>query len=52
VLSVNERINEIGDKKTNERAKLEDGTQRTDTEIDELVYNIYCMTEEEKKTIE
>ncbi len=52
MLSLNKRLNEIGDKKTDERARIEEEIKNTDTEIDELVYKIYGITEEEKKIIE
>lgn len=52
MLSLNNRINEIGNKKTDERAKIEEEIKKTDNEIDELVYKIYGITEEEKKIIE
>lgn len=52
MLSLNRRLNEIGDKKTDERARIEEEVKRTDSEIDGLVYKIYGITEEEKKIIE
>ena len=52
MLSLNKRLNEIGDKKTDERAKIEEEIKKTDAEIDELVYKIYGITEKEKKIIE
>ncbi|MEM4347550.1 MAG: N-6 DNA methylase [Candidatus Altiarchaeota archaeon] len=52
MLALNKRLNEIGDKKTDERAKIEEEIKKTDAEIDELVYKIYAITEEEKKIIE
>ena len=52
MLSLHKRLNEIGDKKTDERTKIEEEIKKTDAEIDELVYNIYGITEEEKKIIE
>lgn len=52
MLSLNERLNEIGDKMTDERAKIEKEIKKTDDEIDELVYEIYGITEKEKKIIE
>ncbi len=47
-----QRLNEIGDKKTDERAKIDEEIKKTDAEIDELVYKIYGITDEEKKIIE
>lgn len=52
MLSLNKRLNEIGDKKTSESAKIEEEIKKTDAEIDELVYRIYSITDEEKKIIE
>jgi len=52
ILSLNEHLNELGDKKTDERTKLEDEIKKTDSEIDEMVYKIYGITESERKTIE
>jgi hypothetical protein len=52
MLSLNKRLNEIGEKKTDERARIEEETKHTDNEIDELVYKIYGITEAEKKIIE
>jgi len=52
MLSLNNRLNEIGDKKTDERARIEEEIKKTEAEIDELVYKLYSITEEEKKIIE
>ena len=52
MLSLNKCLNEIGAKKTDERAEIEEEIKHTDNEIDELVYKIYGITEEEKKIIE
>lgn len=52
MLSLNERLLEIGDKKTDERARLEEEIKRTDAEIDELVYELYGITDEERKIVE
>jgi septal ring factor EnvC (AmiA/AmiB activator) len=49
---LNKRLNEMGDKKTDERARIEEEIKKTDKEIDELVYKLYDITEEEKKIIE
>ena len=35
------RLSEFGDKKTSESAKLEEEINKTDSEIDELVYQLY-----------
>ena len=52
MLSLNKQLQSLGDKKTAQTAKLEEEIKRTDQEIDELVYKIYGITEEEKKIIE
>lgn len=52
ILSLNKRLNELGDKRTDERAGIEDEIEKTDSEIDELVYTIYGITESEKAIIE
>lgn len=52
MLSLNKHLNEIGDKKTDERARIGKEIKKTDAKIDELVYKIYGITEEEKKVIE
>lgn len=52
MLSLNKRLNEIGDKKTDERAEIEQEITKTDTQIDKLVYQIYGITKEEQKIIE
>lgn len=46
------RLNEIADKRTDERTRIEEEILKTDLEIDELVYRIYGLTEDEKKIIE
>jgi type I restriction-modification system DNA methylase subunit len=52
MLSLNERLVVLGDKETDERVRIEDEIKKTDSEIDELVYKIYGITESEKKIIE
>jgi len=47
----NKRLNEMGDKKTDERARIDEEIKKTDKEIDELVYKLYGITEEEKEII-
>ena len=51
-LENSKRLNEFRDKKTSESAKLEEEIKKTDNEIDELVYQLYGITDEEKKIIE
>ena len=43
---------ELGDKKTDERVKIEQEIIKTDNQIDELVYKIYGLTKEEVKIVE
>lgn len=52
MISLKKRLNEIGDKKTDERAGIEEEIKKTDAEIDELVYQLYRISDEEKKIIE
>ena len=52
ILLLNKQLQSMGDKKTAQTAKLEEEINRTDQEIDDLVYKIYGITEEEKKIIE
>jgi len=52
MLSLNQRLATLGDKGTDERVRVEDEIEKTDSEIDEQVYKIYGITESEKATIE
>lgn len=52
MLALNKYLNDMGDKKTDERQRVEEEIKKTDTEIDELVYKLYEITDEEKKIIE
>ena len=47
-----EKLNQIKDKQTDQKAQLEKEIQKLDNEIDEEVYKLYGITEEEKKIIE
>ena len=49
---LNEKLSSIGNKKTDERVKLEKEISRIDKEIDKGVYKIYGITLEEQKIIE
>lgn len=49
---LNEKLNNFKNKITDETTKLEEQIKQTDKEIDELVYKLYGITEEEKKIIE
>ncbi|MBS3107300.1 N-6 DNA methylase [Candidatus Woesearchaeota archaeon] len=52
LIQLNKKLNEFGDKNTSETAKLKEEIERIDKEIDEEVYQLYGITEEEKKIIE
>ncbi len=52
IISLHKQLQESGDKKTSQTAKLEEEIKKTDQEIDELVYEIYGITKEEQKIIE
>jgi len=52
MLSLNKKLQEIRDKETLEKQKIQEEIKKTDNEIDELVYQLYGITEEEKKIIE
>jgi len=52
MLSLNKRLNEFGDKITDERARIEKEIEKIDHQIDELVYKVYGITEKEQKIIE
>ncbi|MDP3698005.1 MAG: N-6 DNA methylase [Nanoarchaeota archaeon] len=51
-LNLNEQLNKLGNKNTSETARLKAEIEKTDQEIDELVYKIYGITEEEEKIVE
>ncbi|HLD42914.1 MAG TPA: N-6 DNA methylase [Candidatus Nanoarchaeia archaeon] len=52
MISLNKNLNGLKDKQTDEKARLEKEIQKLDSEIDEEVYKLYGITEEEKKIIE
>ena len=52
MLQLNEILLKIGDKLTDERARIENIIEKTDCQIDELVYTVYGITEKEQKIIE
>lgn len=52
IISLNKRLLEFGDKLTDDRSRIEEEIKRTDMEIDELVYKLYGITDEEKRIIE
>jgi len=51
MLFLNKHLNEIGDKKTSESAKLEEEIKNIDNQIDELVYDLYRLNKEEKDIV-
>ena len=52
MLSFHKCLDEVDNEKTNERIKIEEKISITDNEIDELVYKLYGITEDERKVIE
>jgi len=52
MLDLNKQLQKFGDKFTDERRKIESEIQKTDQEIDELVYKLYGLSEEEIKIVE
>ncbi len=52
MLSLNKRLNKIGDKKTDERVRIEGEIEKIDKEIDDLVYKLYGLTDKEIKVVE
>lgn len=45
-------LNKIGDKKTDDRTIIEEEIDKIDAEIDNVIYEIYGITDKEKKIIE
>ncbi|MEM0143677.1 MAG: N-6 DNA methylase [Candidatus Parvarchaeum sp.] len=52
IMELTSSLAKTGNKITDESNRLKDGIIKTDKEIDELVYKLYGITEEEKKIIE
>ncbi|MFZ3077999.1 MAG: TaqI-like C-terminal specificity domain-containing protein [Candidatus Aenigmatarchaeota archaeon] len=52
IIALNARLTEFGSKKTEQSSQISEEITRIDAEIDEFVYKIYGITEEEKKIIE
>ena len=52
LLLFNKRLNELSGKKTDEHAVIEHSVEKTEAEIDDLVYKIYGITEDDKQIIE
>jgi hypothetical protein len=51
LLSLSQRLAKMGKKTTYEKARLEKEKTRIITEIDQLVYDVYGITEEERQII-
>jgi hypothetical protein len=51
-LTIGKRLFAIGDKLTDKKIILEKEAKETDSEIDELVYKIYGITDAEKEIVE
>jgi hypothetical protein len=52
MIQLTERLIALGKKQTDERKRLEKEEQETRMRIDELVYDLYGLTAEERKTVE
>jgi len=52
MIALNERLNEIYFKKTDEHVRIDEELEKTDLKIDDLVYDIYGLTNAEKQIIE
>jgi hypothetical protein len=52
IMIYSEQRNEIGDKTTDEKARLEKEIKKLDEEIDQEIYKIYGLTKEEIKIVE
>jgi len=51
MLSLNKRLNDLEDKITDERIKIENEIKMNDYKIDELIYSIYNISNDEKKLL-
>lgn len=52
MLSLNKQFHELPDKSSNQAQQLKSEIEKTDAEIDRLVYELYGLTEEEIKIVE
>lgn len=52
MLELNEKLAPIRDTYSNERDKLKEEIEKTDKEIDNLVYDLYGLTEEDRQVVE
>jgi len=51
-VSLAKRLNELGDKKTSEQEGIEDEMKKNENFINEIIYSIYNIDQESKKSIE
>jgi type I restriction-modification system DNA methylase subunit len=51
MFSLNKRLDEIGNKMTDERTRIEEEIKKTDAQIDELIFEVYGITDDERKII-
>lgn len=51
ISNLNDRLNALGNKETDEKKNVEQSIAKLDSNIDELVFKIYGLTEEEKNVI-
>jgi hypothetical protein len=51
-LELTSRLNSIGDKKVDEKTRLEEDIKKGDSEVDQLVYELYGIKEDERSIIE
>ena len=49
---INKKLNELGEKQTDERKHIELEIEKTDEEIDQEIYKLYGLTKEEIKIVE
>lgn len=52
IIELYEKLNLMGSVRTDQRARLEDDIAKADKSINDLVYEIYKITDDEKETIE
>jgi hypothetical protein len=51
-ISLNKRLNQLKDKETSEKKRIEKEIKKIDDKINEMVYGLYGITEREKEVIE
>ncbi len=52
MLLLNERISTLGDKGTDEYARIEEEMKRIDEEINQIIYKVYGLTKKEVQIVE